>query len=338
MIEGIFWAVFAGIILGLYALPEKFTKGFNFENTWGMFFVISMLLFPFIGSFIFIDGAVEVYRAIPGDVLLKMFISSFLWGIGMMMWGKAINHIGLSLGFSLFIGTIILVGSLLPFIVDGLPPKNALITILGGIFVVLLGVIANGKAGLLRSKDEATTIAEGTKKGSMAVGIAIAMVGGLLATGFSFANAVGRPVIHEASLAQGNAEWITAVAVMSVIYFFGGLVTGTYFIWQISRKKMWSAFKTGSLGRNTGLTTIMAIFNFGASITFAFAAFKLGSAGNTVGYAIYNTMSVAVAGLSGLIAGEWVRASGKARLYLYMGLTGMIAGVIIIALGNSIGG
>ncbi len=39
-----------------------------------------------------------------------------------------------------------------------------------------------------------------------------------------------------------------------------------------------------------------------------------------------------------LIAGEWVKASGKARLYLYLGLTGMIAGVIIIALGNSIGG
>ena len=82
----------------------------------------------------------------------------------------------------------------------------------------------------------------------------------------------------------------------------------------------------------------MAIFNFGASITFAFAAFKLGSAGNTVGYAIYNTMSVAVAGLSGLIAGEWIKASGKTKLYLYLGLAGMIVGVIIIASGNSVGG
>lgn len=33
MIEGIIWAVFAGIVLGLYALPEKFTREFKFENT-----------------------------------------------------------------------------------------------------------------------------------------------------------------------------------------------------------------------------------------------------------------------------------------------------------------
>ena len=51
MIEGIIWAVFAGIVLGLYALPEKFTREFKFENTWGMFFLISMLIMPFIASF-----------------------------------------------------------------------------------------------------------------------------------------------------------------------------------------------------------------------------------------------------------------------------------------------
>ena len=43
-----------------------------------------------------------------------MIISAALWGTGVMMWGKAIHHIGLSLGFSLFIGTVILVGSVLP--------------------------------------------------------------------------------------------------------------------------------------------------------------------------------------------------------------------------------
>lgn len=336
MIEGIIWAVFAGIVLGLYALPEKFTREFKFENTWGMFFFISMLIMPFIASFALIEGAGDVYRSIPGNVLLKMAMASFLWGIGMMMWGKAINHIGLSLGFSLFIGTIILVGSLLPFLVDGLPQPNALLTILGGIVVVLLGVMANGKAGLLRSKGESTSEEEKDGKESMATGIMIAVVGGLLATGFSYANNVGRPIIHEACQAAGNAEWVTAVAVMSIIYFVGGLVTGTYFIWQLSKKKLWGAFKTRHIGRNTLMTTIMALFNFGASIVFAFAAYKLGKAGNTVGYAIYNAMSVAVAIVGGLITREWIKASPKARTFLYLGLAGLISGVIIIALGNNL--
>ena len=43
-----------------------------------------------------------------------MGVASLLWGIGIILWGKAINHIGLSLGFSIFIGTLILIGSLIP--------------------------------------------------------------------------------------------------------------------------------------------------------------------------------------------------------------------------------
>jgi L-rhamnose-H+ transport protein len=58
--------------------------------------------------------------------------------------------------------------------------------------------------------------------------------------------------------------------------------------------------------------------------------------GNTVGYAIFNTLSVAVAGVSGLITGEWKTATKKAKMYLYLGITGMIVGVVIIAWGNSL--
>ncbi len=336
MIVGIFWAVFAGLILGFYALPEKFTKGYSFENTWGMFFFTAMIIFPFLASAIFIDGAVEVFSALTGPVLLKMFISSFLWGIGMMMWGKALNHIGLSLGFSLFIGTIILVGSLLPFLEDGLPETQVLVPILVGIVVVLVGVIFNGKAGLERSKAEAPAEAGEKPKGSMTTGIIIAVVGGLLATGFSYANAAGRPLLQAASDAQGNPEWVAGIAVMSFIYLVGGLVTVSYSVWQLFKKKNWGGFKSGHFVRNTSMTTLMAIFNFGASIAFALAAFKLGSSGNTVGYAIFNTISVAVAGISGLVTGEWANAPKKAKNYLYIGLAGMMLGVVIIAWSNSL--
>ncbi|MEM6697310.1 MAG: L-rhamnose/proton symporter RhaT, partial [Bacteroidota bacterium] len=328
------WAILAGIMLGLYALPEKFTKDFQFENTWGLMFTTNMIVVPLIAGFLLINGFGEVLSSLSSDVLLKMAISSVLWGIGVMMWGKAINYIGLSLGFSIFIGTVILVGSLLPFIVDGLPPSNVFITILVGILVVLLGVIANGKAGITRQKDEAND-SNDAQSGSMGTGILIAVVGGLLATGFSYANAAGRPAIHEACQAMGNPEWVTAVGVMFIIYVSGAIFVVPYFAYQLSTKKLWGNFSTPHIGKNVSMTTIMAILNFAASAAFAFAAFKLGKAGNTVGYAIFNTISVAVAILSGLITGEWTNASPKAKRFLYLGLGAMIVGVIIIALGNS---
>lgn len=337
MIEGIILAIGAGLMLGLYALPEKYTKDFKFENTWGLFFMLTMFVVPIIASTTLINDFSNVFKSVPTDILIKMAGASVLWGIGVMMWGKAINHIGLSLGFSIFIGTVILVGSILPFAVEGLPEnKNVFFTILAGIFVVLLGVLFNGQAGMTREMDEISAGKNVKEKGSMVKGISIAVIGGLLATGFSYANAVGRPFIHEACQAAGNAEWVTAVGVMFPIFISGGVVMAFYFGYQLTKNNSWKYFKTPNFSRNFWLIFIMAVFHYAASALFAYAAFKLGEIGNTVGYAIFNTSCVVTAIVSGIVTGEWDNASSKAKKYLYLSLACMVVGIIIIAAGNGI--
>ncbi|WBU89819.1 L-rhamnose/proton symporter RhaT [Cellulophaga omnivescoria] len=336
MTEGVLLAIFAGLMLGLYALPEKFTKDFKYENTWSLFFLLTMFVVPIIASITLIKGFGDIFGNMPTDIWIKMGLTSFLWGVGVMMWSKAINHIGLSLGFSLFIGTIILVGSVLPFIEDGLPPTNKLTIILIGLLVVLVGIFANGKAGFIREKVEKNSEENTAKKGSMTTGILIAVVGGLLATGFSYANAAGRPYLHQASQAAGNAEWITAVAVMFPIFISGGIVMTAYFLWQLNSKKAWGDFKTPAFGKNFVLILVMAFFHYAASALFAFAAYKLGASGNTVGYAIFNTSCVATAIVSGIITKEWINASKKARNFLYLGLSCMIIGIVLVAYSNGI--
>lgn len=335
MIEGVLLAIFAGLMLGLYALPEKFTKDFKYENTWSLFFLLTMFVVPIIASITLINGFGDIFGNMPTDIWIKMGLTSFLWGIGVMMWSKAINHIGLSLGFSLFIGTIILVGSLLPYIEEGLPESNVFTTILIGLAVVLIGIFANGKAGLIREKDEAKE-EEKTAKGSMVTGILIAVIGGLLATGFAYANAAGRPYLHEACQAAGNAEWVTAVAVMFPIFISGGIVMTAYFLWQLSQKKAWGDFKTPAFSKNFVLILVMAVFHYAASALFAFAAYKLGNSGNTVGYAIFNTSCVVTAIVSGIITKEWIKASGKAKSFLYLGLACMVIGIVVVAYANSL--
>lgn len=336
MIQGVLLAIFAGLMLGLYALPEKFTKDFKYENTWSLFFLLTMFVVPIVASVSLINGFGDIFGNMPTDIWIKMGLTSFLWGIGVMMWGKAINHIGLSLGFSLFIGTILLVGSLLPYLEEDLPATNIFTTILVGLFVVLIGVFANGKAGLIREKDEAASGEQKDGKGSMVTGILIAVIGGLLATGFSYANAAGRPYLHQASQAAGNPEWVTAVAVMFPIFLSGGIVMTAYFLWQLSQKKAWGSFKTPVFGKNFVLILVMAVFHYAASALFAYAAYKLGESGNTVGYAIFNTACVVTAIVSGLITKEWVKASNKAKSFLYFGLVCMVVGIVIVAYSNSL--
>lgn len=310
-----------------------------------------MFVVPLIATLAMMKGVTEIFSALDRDILLTMVISSFLWGVGVMMWGKAIDYIGLSLGFSLFIGTVILVGSLLPLGIDisqgkALPPLGILALIILGIVVVLAGVFFNGKAGLTREKDEAlladSNDASGKpgdapeKKRSYATGIAIAVIGGLLATGFNVAFRYGGQPLEKLVVEQGNPVWMTAMAVMLPVFLSGGVVMTFYFFWQLSQKKAWGSFKTPSLVVNVILIAVMAFFHYAASAMYAFAANSLGDAGPVVVYAIFNTTCLVVAVVSGVMTGEWAKASGAAKKFLYTGLACMVGGVLVLTLSQAL--
>ena len=346
MFIGIASALLAGTMLGLYALPGKYTKDFQEENKWSLFFILTMFVVPLICTFALMKDVGGIYAGIDRGILTTMVVASFLWGCGVMMWGKAIDHIGLSLGFSLFIGTVILVGSILPLGIaiskgQPLPSGAALATILAGIAIVLFGVIANGRAGLTREADEAAEAAGEDAEAdavpqqkSYAMGIFIAVFGGLLATGFNVAFTYGAGPLGDAVAAADNPAWMTAMAVMLPVFLSGGVVMTLYFLWQLTQKKAWGSFQTPSFGLNFVLIFIMAFFHYAASAMYAFAADSLGANGPVVVYAIFNTTCLVVAVISGIATGEWVKASSEAKSWLYKGLVCMVVGVLVLALGQ----
>ncbi len=339
---GILLAITAGIMLGFWAMPEKYVKNYSFENAWGLCYLFMLWVFPTVVAFSMIDGFGQVLSDAGAPVLLKMLIPGFLWGVGMMLWGKAINYIGMSLGFSIFIGTIIVVGSLLPWGLSGLPQLEGgeihhgkIITILVGIAIILAGIVFNGRAGILRSAAESS---EGSTEGkSMATGILIAVVGGILCTGFNVALEVvvdgvaAKNIIGSNVIAQGNEEWLGAVANMFIVYVSGGVFVIPYFIIMLTKKNLWGGFKVAEAGKNISMTGLMAILNFAASIVFAYSSFVLGSEGGSVGYAIFNTLSVVTAVSAGVVTKEWAGAPGNAKTSLYLGLLAMVGGVMVIA-------
>ncbi len=335
--SGIILAVLAGLMLGLYALPEKFTKGFHFENTWGLFFMLTMFLVPSISSMIMLDDFWGLLGQVQKTTLFKMGGAAILWGIGVMLWGKAINHIGLSLGFSLFIGTIIMVGSLLPWVLNGIPESSEQVTFISlGLIAVLLGIFCNGMAGLRKEKDLQDSELGENKTGSVTTGILIAVLGGLLATGFNFALIVGGDELKQVLVSSGNPVEYSGILQMFPIFISGGIVIAIYFVAELSRKKTWGSFRSSNFARNFLLIAIMAIFHYVASAMYGTARSLMGDAADTTGYSIFNATSVGIAIISGILAGEWKNTSSKAKGFLYGSLAFMIAGIIIIAYGNGI--
>ena len=61
MLIGISWALLAGLMLGLYALPAKYTKDFREENTWGLFFMLTMFVVPILATIVIMKGVGNIY-------------------------------------------------------------------------------------------------------------------------------------------------------------------------------------------------------------------------------------------------------------------------------------
>lgn len=335
--NGIILAILAGLMLGLYALPEKFTKDFKFENTWGLFFMLTMFVVPIISSVIMLDDFWGLLGQVETSTLMKMGGAAILWGIGVMMWGKAINHIGLSLGFSIFIGTIIMVGSLLPWVLNGMPESGQQVTFISlGLLAVLVGIFCNGMAGITKEKDLRNEDTQDVQKGSATTGILIAVIGGLLATGFNFALIVGGDELKQAVVDSGNPVQYSGILQMFPIFISGGIVIAIYFGAELTRKKAWGTFKSPNFATNLFLIAIMAIFHYVASAMYGTARSIMGEAADTTGYSIFNATSVGIAIISGILAGEWANTSSKAKGFLYGSLAFMIAGIIIISYGNGL--
>ena len=76
---GIVSAVIAGLMLGLYALPGKYVKGFQEENKWSLFFLLTMFVVPLLATLGMMKGVTEIFTSLDRDILLTMVVSSFLW-------------------------------------------------------------------------------------------------------------------------------------------------------------------------------------------------------------------------------------------------------------------
>ncbi len=194
MFIGIGWSVIAAVLLGVFGLPQKYAKGYEWENIWGTFFFIAMFIIILIAAVLELKGLGATYVKLSPLILFGMIALGLVWGAGNACWGYGILGIGLSLAFALLIGTATLVGSLVPFPLSAGHKATSVpgMIVLGGIFICILGVAASGYAGMLRDRSQSEGTTENNpKKQSMLASIFICIFGGVLAAGFNISFHIG---------------------------------------------------------------------------------------------------------------------------------------------------
>ena len=332
------------LFLGTFVLPSKYIKNYAWENTWGAFFFFAMLVVPVGFSALVVKDLWAGYADVPGSIIFGVIALSFLWGCGFCCWGTGLSMVGMSLGYSLTMGTMALVGSMVPFFLGNASTVFTTqgMVVCGGIVICIIGVGINGYAGVLREKsepaDDAAAQEAGAKSGRMLAGLAVCVLAGVLSSGLNIAFHIGNNVgkIAATSESLGNPPWIAGLSTWTLV-FLGGMISSVgYSAILLFKNKTWGGIKNEGSGKNLVFAFLMALGHFLCIFFYGIGGWKLGALGTSVGFAIFQSGSLLIGNGLGIFTGEWKNASAASKTWLAVGLATLIGGIICVAVGNSL--
>jgi L-rhamnose-H+ transport protein len=293
-----------------------------------------------------------------------------LWGIGGLTYGLGVRYLGVSLGSSIILGLCMVFGALIPAIYYQFTPADGKDTIglltgtswgqtvLGGLLVCVIGIIVCGKAGMMKEKElsgsrvttsdpHAVSTADteahlsGKDEYKFGLGIAVAIVSGVLSACFNFGIEAAKPMANVANelwktANPGQGEFLYQNNVSYIIILWGGLTTNL--IWCLILNARNKTFKDYTNKKTPLLSNI--IFCALAGTTWFLQFFFYGMGESKMGngpssWILHMAFIILIANVWGLILKEWKGVSKKTMFTVIAGIIIILLSVLLVGLGNS---
>ena len=345
LVPGLGLITFAAACNGAFALPLKLLRRFQWENSWVLTHLFAMILLPLIAAKFFLPDWPQAIAAVGIGTVATVMAFGFLWGVGSVTFAIGINAVGISLGYALIMGTIMVSGSIVPLVRRWEEiPGDARLFVLLGIAVCTAGVAVCGKAGMLRESAinpagagaDSASLSSGTGARAFTIGLAWCILSGILSAanniGFDFADRVAQEATRLGAhpLFASLGRWI-------VLYWGGYLAVLIFAGSKMFKTGSWKNYARPGARRDAVLSVIMGSLHFSSQITYGMGVHYIGRLGTSVGFAIMLAVSIMLANLLGfVVTGEWKGAVRRSVLTLYLGLAILIVAVLILAYGNSL--
>lgn len=334
MIYGFLLLLLACCFQGSFGLGMKKYQPFSWEAFWTIFSLVGILIIPVVWTWIEVPNFFSYIRQTPADVLWTASFCGFLWGISSIMFGKAIDSIGVSLTYGVNMGISASLGSLIPlFIFGNIPAAGSFTVLLTGTAIMLAGVAVITKAGLLKEKI-ITASGQGTSSGSnLTKGLIIASAAGLgsaaMNIGFSYASQAA-----DIAVADGTAR-ISANLISWVITLSGGFIANfAYAFILLIKNRTYKDYFAKGAGPAYGKALLTAAVWFLALGVYAKATALLGPLGSVVGWLAFNGLSLIISNAWGLKDGEWKGFAAPKKLLLWGNII-LILSWIVVGIANS---
>jgi L-rhamnose-H+ transport protein len=319
------WALllFAGAANATFSLPMKFVRRWQWENTWAAWTVFALLALPATLAISSVPSLSAIYGGPGLQAAAIVFLLGIGWGLAQVLFGKAIDSIGIGLAFSIVLGLSAACGTVLPLLrmQAEASASAANLRVLFGLLLVAGGIATCAIAGRRR---EAARSAQVIAPRAFTPGLLMALASGVLASFMNVGLALAGPLLE-----RGNALNLRPVrsmfAVWLVLLVGGAIPNLLYCAFLLRSRKTWMLYRGVGQTRNFGLAGLMAVLWFFSTILYGVAAQRLGEWGVVLGWPAFMSFIVITASLLGIVSGEWA-GSGKTPVLC------QIAGVFLLVL------
>ena len=337
ILAGIGWHIVGAASAASFYAPIEKVKRWSWETTWAIAGFFSWILLPIGVSLILLPSFPAFYSSIDPHLLLKIALFGAMWGVGNVSYGLTMRHLGMSMGIGIAIGVTLVVGTLMPPILDGqaamLFSTRAGQLTLAGVLVALIGVAIVSYAGHQKEQQLSGEVREFNVK----LGLLLAVLCGIFSSGMGFAIHAAQPM-EAAALHLGVNPLYAALPSYVIIMGGGAVINLSYCFIRLAALKRLSlradlALPGPTLFRNGLLAATGGIMWYLQFFFYAWGAANVPQNLSYVNWMLHMSMYVLCGGIVGLALGEWKGVGTRPLRLLWAGILVIIAAANLVGLG-----
>jgi L-rhamnose-H+ transport protein len=347
VINGILYHAVGASGAALCYTPQKKVKGWSWQTYWLAQAFICWLVLPVLVAYLTVPQLYQVLATAPASAMQNSFVLGMAYGIGGTAFGIAIRYVGLSLTYAVSVGISCVVGTLLPPLfhgtLDDVLNSNGAAFIMSGVGLGAAGIVLCGIAGrnkeidIDRLQQQASPADQMATKGfSLAKGLPLCILAGLLSALYGFSLDQGQP-IAEIAAGYGAGDFRG-----NVVYIFSNsgafLTTLLYCMYLHRKEKTFSQYTSASfyLGKNYGMALLTGLLWYGQFFFYGLGHVRMGNY-QFSSWAIHMILLVMLSAVAGLFMKEWKNCRPKTWRLLFSALTVLIVAVVMLTYGNYLG-
>ena len=316
--------VVAGVMNGSFTLPMKYTREWAWENTWLIWTIWALVIFPPVITLVTVPHLRGVYSSVAPAIIITVAACGAGWGISQVFFGLAVDSIGIALAFSVILGISAAVGALVPLF-QSQPETRREILVLAGVALVVIGVGICAVAG--RRREAALGRALDPNKAFVTRGLLYCAISGVGSALVGIGLWLGAPIGVAAEHLGASITW-SPNAIWLPLMLAGGVPNLIYCLYLIGKNHNADRFARPATGSYFILAGIMGIFWFGSTLMYGIAVRPLGTA---VAWPIFMSLIVIVASIWGVLTGEWKGAGKRPLQIMYGGVAVLILAIIVLS-------